>query len=59
MSIDLDNMKLAGDYEFRKAQENPDGFRNLIVRISGCSTVFVTLDQRWQDAIIERKAKGM
>lgn len=38
----------------RKAQENPDTYRSLNVRVSGWSARFITLNKEWQDTIIER-----
>jgi len=38
----------------RAAQENPDQYRNLIVRVAGFSAYFVLLDKIVQDEIIER-----
>jgi len=39
---------------YRRAQENPDAYRNLSVRISGWSARFVTLDKEWQDMILQK-----
>lgn len=38
----------------RKAQENPEDYRDLLVRVAGYSTQFVNLSREAQDAIIER-----
>ncbi|WP_432403281.1 glycyl radical protein [Wukongibacter sp. M2B1] len=38
----------------RKAQENPEEYRDLLVRVAGYSTQFVNLSREMQDAIIER-----
>jgi len=38
----------------RKAQENPDEYRDLLVRVAGYSTQFVNLSREMQDAIIAR-----
>lgn len=40
----------------RKAQENPDQYRDLLVRVAGYSTQFVNLSRSMQDAIIARSA---
>ena len=45
--------------ELRSAQRDPEAYRDLIVRISGFSANFHTIDRRWQDAIIERTDRGM
>lgn len=37
-----------------RAQENPDAYRSLAVRVSGWSARFITLSREWQDIIIER-----
>jgi pyruvate formate-lyase/glycerol dehydratase family glycyl radical enzyme len=38
----------------RKAQERPEDYRDLLVRVAGYSTQFVNLSREAQDAIIER-----
>lgn len=38
----------------RKAQEQPEAYRDLLVRVAGYSTQFVNLSREAQDAIIER-----
>lgn len=38
----------------RDAQENPDNYRDLLVRVAGYSTQFVNLSRSMQDAIIAR-----
>ncbi len=38
----------------RKAQEHPEDYRDLLVRVAGYSTQFVNLSREAQDAIIER-----
>ena len=40
--------------KLREAQENPDRYKDLVVRVSGFSARFVTLSRRIQDEIIER-----
>jgi len=40
----------------RKAKKYPDRFPNLVVRISGWSARFASLDEKWQDMIINRTA---
>jgi len=40
----------------RKAQETPDDYRDLLVRVAGYSTQFVNLSREVQDAIIARTA---
>ncbi len=42
----------------RCAQENPENYPNLSVRISGWSARFATLNREWQDLIINRTEKG-
>lgn len=39
-----------------KAQENPDDYRDLLVRVAGYSTQFVNLSREMQNAIIARNA---
>jgi len=43
----------------RKAQENPDEYRDLIVRIAGFSTYFVTLNKANQDDFIRRTEQAI
>ncbi len=40
----------------RKAQERPQDYKDLLVRVAGYSTQFVNLSRQMQDAIIERTA---
>ncbi len=40
----------------RKAQENPENYKDLLVRVAGYSTQFVNLSKTMQDAIIARTA---
>ena len=42
----------------RKAQENPEEYQNLSVRVSGWNARFVTLCREWQDMVIEQNEKG-
>ena len=39
------------------AQQHPEKYSNLAVRISGWSARFVTLDKEWQQMIIDRSAQ--
>ncbi len=41
----------------RKAQKNPDEYRNLLVRVAGYSDYFVDLDEYHQEEIIARTAQ--
>lgn len=41
------------------AKENPENYRNLIVRVGGYSDYFVSLDKALQDNVIERTFAGM
>ena len=40
----------------RAAQQEPDRYPNLVVRISGWSARFASLDEEWQNMIINRTA---
>jgi len=44
--------------ELRRAQDCPDDYRDLIVRVAGYSDYFVDLTPQLQDEIIERTAHG-
>lgn len=41
------------------AQEHPENYQNLAVRISGWSARFVTLDKNWQDMVIQRSMQNV
>jgi pyruvate-formate lyase len=45
--------------QMRAAVEQPAEHRDLMVRVSGFSAAFVTLDPRWQQALIERAEVGL
>lgn len=45
--------------QLQEAKEYPEQHQDLTVRISGFSARFTTLSRDWQDAVIERTAKGM
>lgn len=47
MQLDIADAEL-----LRKAQENPEDYQNLSVRVSGWNARFVTLNKEWQDMII-------
>ena len=42
----------------RRAQEHPEEYPTLSVRVSGWNARFVTLNREWQDMIIERTSGG-
>ncbi|MCQ2405955.1 MAG: hypothetical protein MJ067_01910 [Oscillospiraceae bacterium] len=43
----------------RKAQDNPAEYRDLVVRVAGYSTYFVTLSRAMQDEVIERTSMDL
>ncbi len=43
----------------KDAQEHPEKYPTLSVRVSGWNARFVTLSKEWQDMIIQRCSKGM
>lgn len=43
----------------RRAQEHPEDYKTLSVRVSGWNARFVTLDSEWQRMIIERTAQKL
>ena len=43
----------------KSAQEHPEDYKNLAVRIAGWSARFVTLDKEWQDMIIKRDSSNV
>ena len=42
----------------RLAQEHPENYQTLSVRVSGWNARFVTLNQEWQDMVIEQNEHG-
>ena len=42
-----------------EAQKHPENYQSLAVRISGWSARFVTLNENWQQMVIERTASGV
>ena len=38
----------------REAQEHPESYQTLSVRVSGWNARFVTLNKEWQDMVIEQ-----
>ena len=49
MQLDIADAEL-----LKKAQEHPEDYQNLSVRVSGWNARFVTMNKEWQDMIIER-----
>lgn len=43
----------------RDAQEHPENYKSLSVRVSGWNARFVTLNKEWQRMIIERSERGI
>ena len=41
-----------------KAKENPDQYRNLVVRVCGYSAPFISLSEELQDEIIQRALRN-
>lgn len=42
----------------RRAQEDPENYQTLSVRVSGWNARFVTLNREWQDMVIEQNEHG-
>ena len=53
------NMDVIDNSILREAQQKPEEYKSLSVRISGWSARFVTLDEKWQNMVIERTAQGV
>lgn len=49
-------INVVSDKMLRDAQENPENYRNLIVRVAGYMACFTDLEKSIQDSIIERTA---
>ena len=43
----------------RAAQERPEEYKTLSVRVSGWNARFITLDEEWQEMVIERTEMGL
>lgn len=54
MQLDIADAEL-----LRKAQENPEDYQNLSVRVSGWNARFVTLNKEWQDMIIAQMGNNI
>lgn len=52
------HFNVASADDLRRAKADPENHRNLTVRVSGYSARFVTVDPKWQDALIERAERG-
>ena len=50
MQLDITDTEL-----LKKAQENPEDYATLSVRVSGWNARFVTLNKQWQDMIIAQR----
>ena len=58
-TIDIENLHYIVDNSILKdAQEHPENYQSLSVRISGWNARFVTLDKEWQDMVIEKTSHG-
>ena len=51
-------INVVDDATLRAAQENPEEYRGLVVRVAGYLAYFTELDRHVQDSIIERTAHG-
>lgn len=49
-------INVVDDETLRKAQENPENYRGLVVRVAGYLAYFTELDRKVQDALIDRTA---
>ena len=43
----------------RAAQQDPDAYRNLLVRVTGYNAYFVMLGKEIQDEIVARESHGL
>ena len=55
----LDEIDIMDVDALRAARENPQAYKSLSVRVSGWNARFVTLNEEWQNMVIERTARGM
>ena len=54
MQIDVEDAQT-----LKNAQEHPENYKTLSVRVSGWNARFVTLDSQWQRMIIERTEQNL
>ena len=52
-------ISIASTEDMKAAQENPEAYRSLIVRVGGFSAYFTELDRRWQDDMIARSEMSL
>lgn len=52
-------ISIASTEDMRAAQQNPDAYRDLMVRVGGFSAYFTQLDRKWQDDMIARSEMEM
>lgn len=52
-------ISIASSEDMRAAQQNPDAYRWLMVRVGGFSAYFTQLDRKWQDDMIARSELGL
>jgi len=52
-------VNVVDDRTLRQAQERPEQYQNLTVRVSGWSARFLRLSERLQDEIIQRTAQSL
>ena len=49
-------INVVDDETLRKAQKDPENYRNIVVRVAGYMAYFTELDKKVQDSIIARTA---
>ena len=52
-------ISIASTEDMKAAQQNPDAYRDLMVRVGGFSAYFTQLDKKWQDDMIARSEMEM
>jgi formate C-acetyltransferase len=52
-------ISVASTEDLRAAQQDPDAYCWLMVRVGGFSAYFTQLDKRWQDDMIARSELGL
>jgi trans-4-hydroxy-L-proline dehydratase len=52
-------ISVASTEDMHAAQQDPDAYRDLMVRVGGFSAYFTQLDRKWQDDMIARSELGL
>jgi len=59
LGLDMIQFNVVDSNELRKAQQDPEKYKNLVIRVSGYNARFVDLAKFVQDAVIERTENSL